>query len=350
MPDMRFAPPAPVRIADRASGLNAGRVRSHNERLILSMLLRSGELTRAQIGERSELSGQTVSVLIRSLQQEGLLSEGERMKSRMGPPTVPLTLNPEGAFAVGVDLDPRGASVALVDFLGRARALVASEPDTASIVAAVAERIDALSAARRKRLAGVGLAVPEPPPAYVDLAKLTQMLERETGLDVFVQDDITAAAGGESLYGEAKAHDTYLLFHIGDRVYSMLTLDRQTLRSPRRRSYPHGLLDLEERLQLNGPLTVESLSERAAGDAAKDVVADWIEDCVRVLTERAKSAAELIDFTHIVVSATLPEPLLERICTRLEQDLPGFTVAASGNGPASKAIGAATLPFITRFV
>ena len=39
MPDMRFAPPNPLRIADRASGLNAVSVRSYNERLVLSLLL-----------------------------------------------------------------------------------------------------------------------------------------------------------------------------------------------------------------------------------------------------------------------------------------------------------------------
>ncbi len=38
MPDMRFAPPNPIRIADRAAGLNAVSVRSYNERLVLSML------------------------------------------------------------------------------------------------------------------------------------------------------------------------------------------------------------------------------------------------------------------------------------------------------------------------
>ena len=30
MPDMRFAPPNPLRIADRAAGLNATSVRSYN--------------------------------------------------------------------------------------------------------------------------------------------------------------------------------------------------------------------------------------------------------------------------------------------------------------------------------
>ena len=54
MPDMRFAPPNPLRIADRASGLNAVSVRSYNERLVLSLLLQSKDITRLEIGERTE--------------------------------------------------------------------------------------------------------------------------------------------------------------------------------------------------------------------------------------------------------------------------------------------------------
>jgi predicted ArsR family transcriptional regulator len=87
MPDMRFAPPNPLRIADRATGLNSGSVRSYNERLILSLLLQNDAITRVEMGERTGLSAQTISVLVRSLEQEGLVSRGEAQKGRVGPPT-----------------------------------------------------------------------------------------------------------------------------------------------------------------------------------------------------------------------------------------------------------------------
>ena len=80
MPDMRFAPPNPLRIADRASGLNAVSVRGYNERLVLSLLLQNKDITRLQIGEQTGLSAQTVSVIIRSLEQEGLIAKGEAQR------------------------------------------------------------------------------------------------------------------------------------------------------------------------------------------------------------------------------------------------------------------------------
>ncbi len=81
MPDMRFAPPNPLRIADRASGLNAVSVRSYNERLVLSLLLQNSSTTRLEIGEQTGLSAQTVSVLVRSLEQEGLVAKGKRKRA-----------------------------------------------------------------------------------------------------------------------------------------------------------------------------------------------------------------------------------------------------------------------------
>lgn len=56
MPDMRFAPFNPLRIADRASGLNSLSVRGHNERLVLSLLLQNEATTRLEIGEKTGLS------------------------------------------------------------------------------------------------------------------------------------------------------------------------------------------------------------------------------------------------------------------------------------------------------
>ena len=104
MPDLRFAPPNPLRIADRATGLNSVSVRSYNERLVLSLLLQNKSTTRLEIGERTGLSAQTVSVLVRSLEHEGLVALGAAQKSRIGPPTVPIELNPEGAYSVGLSV------------------------------------------------------------------------------------------------------------------------------------------------------------------------------------------------------------------------------------------------------
>ena len=115
---MRFAPPNPLRIADRASGLNSLSVRSYNERLVLSLLLQNEATTRLEIGEKTGLSAQTISVIVRSLEQEGLVVRGEAQKGRVGPPTTPLMLNSEGAYSVGVSVGHRNTHIVVVDFIG----------------------------------------------------------------------------------------------------------------------------------------------------------------------------------------------------------------------------------------
>ena len=94
MPDMRFAPPNPLRIADRSAGMNALSIRSYNKRLVLSLLLQNNGISRMEIGQKTGLSTQTVSVLVRCLEQEGLVEKGKAIKGRIGPPTIPLSLKP----------------------------------------------------------------------------------------------------------------------------------------------------------------------------------------------------------------------------------------------------------------
>src|SRR6185369_13558261 len=168
MPDMRFAPPNPLRIADRASGLNAISVRSYNERLVLSLLLQNGSTTRLEIGERTSLSAQTVSVLVRSLEQEGLVAKGEAQKGRVGPPTVPIVLNAEGAFSIGISVGSHQTDVVLIDFVGTAR-FHATLPNPAAdrstnhseFLETIREAVAMLPKKARERLAGVGLALPQ---------------------------------------------------------------------------------------------------------------------------------------------------------------------------------------------
>ncbi|MEP4430747.1 MAG: MarR family transcriptional regulator, partial [Hyphomicrobiales bacterium] len=74
---MRFAPPPSLRIADGSGGLNQIRVRSYNERLIMSLLLQNNGMSRMQMGKISGLSAQTISVIVRGLERDGLISRGE---------------------------------------------------------------------------------------------------------------------------------------------------------------------------------------------------------------------------------------------------------------------------------
>ena len=52
-------------------GANQSRIRDYNERLILSLVRRQGSLAKSELARKSGLSAQTVSVIMRSLENDG---------------------------------------------------------------------------------------------------------------------------------------------------------------------------------------------------------------------------------------------------------------------------------------
>lgn len=358
MPDMRFAPPNPLRIADRAAGLNATSVRSYNERLLLSLLLQNDGITRLEIGESTGLSAQTVSVLVRSLEQEGLVMKGKVQKGRVGPPTTPVVLNPEGAYSVGISIGSKRAHIVLIDFVGAVRfhaTLPNPEPNSKSnhpeFLETIQRALEVLPPGTQDRLAGIGLALPEsrsgltagksdPKHRY---AALQEEIEKEIGQAVFVQNDITAAAAGESMFGSAKPHADYLYFYLGHELHSRLVLNHQIYNSNSPLSFDIGLGALE-RLAGGKGLPTEPLWDRA------DLLLTWENDLIASMRSSIAALAQFVEVRTVILSSYIPEDVCQALCAKLGTVLPGVTVIAGKLSPSPKAVGAAGLPFSSRFM
>lgn len=355
MPDMRFAPPNPLRIADRSSGLNALSVRSHNERLVLSLLLQNDTTTRLEIGERTGLSAQTVSVIVRSMEQEGLVIRGEAQRGRVGPPTTPLLLNPEGAYSVGVSIGYRTTHIVLVDFVGNVKyrkAVPHRVPsmfgDNTSIAEEVRTAISSLSKEHQVRITGIGLGVP----STTDVQshdELHHYLEVAFQLPVFVQNDITAAAGGESLFGAARRLPDFLFFYLGAKLHSRLILNHQIYNGNSPLSFDVGVQSLENRF------ASETERERvwSYGEDWRDlgaVVDPWRDRCAETLVHSVRSLSQFVDIKTVVLSSFVPIWICEDLCRMLETKLPFIKATVGKTFPAPKAVGAAGLAFSSRFM
>ena len=70
-------------LAVGARGSNQAAVRAYNERLVLSLVRRFGSLAKADIARSTGLSAQTVSVIMRSLEEDGLLLRGEPVRGKV---------------------------------------------------------------------------------------------------------------------------------------------------------------------------------------------------------------------------------------------------------------------------
>src|SRR3954469_3797156 len=85
-------------------GTNQSGVRLYNERLVLSLIRRHGSLPKADIARMTGLSPQTISIIMNQLEADGLLTRGHALRGRVGQPSVPYSLNPDGAYAFGLKI------------------------------------------------------------------------------------------------------------------------------------------------------------------------------------------------------------------------------------------------------
>lgn len=106
-------------VAISARGSNQSGLRAHNERLVLSLIRQSGALAKAEIARMTGLSAQTVSVIMRALEADGLLKKDAPVRGKVGQPSVPMSLNREGALFLGLKVGRRSLDLVLTDFLGR---------------------------------------------------------------------------------------------------------------------------------------------------------------------------------------------------------------------------------------
>lgn len=146
-----------------SDGANQTGVRAHNERLIMSVIQRHGGMPGSDIAKMTGLSAQTVSNILRKLEEEGFLLRGEPKRGRVGKPSIPMAIDPDGAISFGLKIGRRSADLAMMnmhgDVLERKQATY-RYPMPAAIFAFLSEGINTFSATLTKRqssrLCGIG--------------------------------------------------------------------------------------------------------------------------------------------------------------------------------------------------
>lgn len=155
-------------------GDSAG-LRAYNERLILSVLLRAGALSKAEIARQTGLSGQSATVIVNRLLEEGMLVKCPKVRGQVGQPSTPVAPNPNGAFSLGVKIGRRSVETVVVNLLGhivdrKSQRYDAPVPtETLEIAARLAwASLDNLDADARGRVVGVGVAMPDNLESWAD--------------------------------------------------------------------------------------------------------------------------------------------------------------------------------------
>jgi predicted NBD/HSP70 family sugar kinase len=213
-------------------GANAERSRSHNRKLVLGRLRATGESGRAQIARASGLSIQAVSNIIAGLMDDGLIVEQGRKATGRGQPPVLYALNPQGAYALGIEVRPDAVNATVLDLCGTPlasarRALAAA--DLGSVRSCVQDARDAVlrtASISASKLLGAGIVMPGPfgvtgitgsgsdLPLWDDIAPGPWFSEA-LSLPVAIENDANAAAIAERVCGVAQGLETYAFLYFG---------------------------------------------------------------------------------------------------------------------------------------
>ncbi len=113
------------------SGTNQEGAGAHNKRVIIDALRLNGPLSRADLARATRLTKQTVSNLIEALELDGLVMSEDVVRKGRGQPSTPYRLVPDGAFAIGLQIDRHITRAIAVDLVGNvlARSQAALPPD-----------------------------------------------------------------------------------------------------------------------------------------------------------------------------------------------------------------------------
>jgi predicted NBD/HSP70 family sugar kinase len=380
-------------LATLGGGANQAGGRAYNERLALSLIRLNGPLPKAELARLTGLSAQTMSMMMRRLEGDGLVVAQEPVRGRIGQPSVPYALNPRGALSIGVKLGRRSTDVVICDFMGRIldrSKQTYAAPFSEQALGFVEREIARLRRRHQKesRIAGVGVAMPfelwkwaeeiDAPAGALDGWRdldVAREIERRTGLPCFVANDASAACAAELAYHHRGSAIDLLYFFVGSFIGGGVALNGALMQGRTGNAGALGSMPVTlegRRSQLIHYASLISL-ERAIAAEGGDVsvlqepeaewrvigapLERWIETAGKAIASAIVSAVSVIDFAHVCVDGALPRETLAALVAATRRaverhDLQGlspFEIAAGELGSDARALGAAMLPINEAF-
>jgi predicted NBD/HSP70 family sugar kinase len=393
-PASRSADPAESRFH---RGTNQSGMRDANERVVLSLVRRHGSLSKTDIARMTGLSAQTVSVIMRELENEGLLLRQEPIRGKIGQPSIPMALNPDGAYFLGLKIGRRSAELVLIDFLGKVRASrqmsyrYPAPHETVEFVTEGLTQIRAgLTAAQDKRIAGLGIAMPFELWNWADTAgaprevmnqwrhrDMRSDIQTQCSFPVYLQNDATSACGAELVFGQTGGLRDFIYFYIGAFAGGGIVLNGSLYSGPSGNAgalgsmpvpgpggKPIQLIDIASIAILEQALTAKGqdasylwTSPEDWGDLGDDLDT-WVERAASALAYGVVAASSVIDFEAAIIDGWMPASVRRRLVAATQAaigkvDVEGLRIPSVREGTVgihARALGGASLPLSERFL
>lgn len=377
----------------QSRGSNQVAVRQYNERLVLQTIRLNGPTPKAELARLIGLTPQTVTHIVRELEADGLLVRGEPERGRVGQPSVPFDLNPNGAQSIGIHIGRRSTEIVLINQVGHILAKLSTiyaypEPDAVlQFIGTSYRSLMRRKACQPNRMMGVGVCEPgniggwqqllgapsEISEAWNQL-DLNAAIGDAIGEEPLFCNDASAACGAELLFGEGRHYSSHLYTYIGSFIGGGLVLDGNLVigrsgnaaaigslpLSPHSR---HQLIDQSSLLRLEEAL-VQSGLERTTlwrdpegWEVHRALVMQWILEAAPGIAMAWLSTTALLELDALIVDGAFPEwvksELLQAIDESAQQlnwegiEKPPIVMGTCGFH--ARAVGGAALPLLAQF-
>ena len=381
----------------RPRGSNQVGMRQFNERVVLHAIRLNASLPKADLARLTGLTAQTIGLITARLEEDGLLIRCEPLRGRIGQPSVPMALNPDGAFALGIKIGRRSADLLLVDFTGVVRQrqnLPYEFPDAQTLLPAIQvhmrsaqEQLGTLSS----RLVGVGLAAPFNLGGWHKMLGLPQSVSDEwnridlsaqvqalTDIPVRFAKDTSAACVAELVAGRGRDLKSFVYIFVDTFVGGGLVINShlhsgahgnagavaslplqlaQGAGMPEQLIAHASLWELEQRFKAQGLDHSAAYDDRALdGDYARHTQL-WLVKAAAALAQCVVSATAFLDLGAVVIDGSFARSLLQALLAQTRLALQSYdweglmpaTLIEGSIGSDARALGGALMPLHENF-
>jgi len=397
-----MTPPRPPAAAEaptllRPRGSNHVGMRQFNERVVLQAIRLNGSLPKADLARLTGLTAQTIGLITTRLEEDGLILKQAPVRGRIGQPSVPLTLDPDGAFSIGIKIGRRSADWLLVDFAGQVRQRESLDyvfPDAATLLPAIAERLNAMRdhlGDLKDRLVGIGVAAPFQMGGWHKMLGLSEaqseawnqidlraQVQAMTDVPVSFAKDTSAACVAELVQGRGRDLKSFLYLFVDTFVGGGLVINShlhaglhgnagavaslpscmaQGDAPPTQLLHHASLWELEQRLIAKGLDPHGAYDERALEFAYAPETQAWLKQAANALAHAVVSGTAFLDIDAVVIDGSFCRPLLAQLIAETGQALQRYNweglwpanVIAGNVGPDARALGGALMPLHANF-
>jgi len=381
-------------------GSNQVGLKQHNERLVISLIQEAGALSKAEIARITKLSAQTVTIIVNRLIEQGFLKKKDVVRGKVGQPSTPIELNPNGAISLGIKIGRRSLDMLVLTFNRAILSRLSFDyeyPDCETVFSLIEQAsttlLSQLTAEQRDRVIGVGIAAPTGIEGWEGIIgaptgalarwkdiDIQARVKEVTGLPSTLMNDASAACLAEIEIGQKNRFQSMLYFYVGTFVGGGLVLDGKLCEGRSGNAAAVGSLPLHvrgqaadakpsqlieaaslhqlETLAQNRGIDMRAFTDESDLQPPEQACFDaWCDGVADSLAFAAVSGASFFEPEAVVIDAGLSRHLVSALVDRVEEQFAEYqlegltrpTIYRGEIGRDARARGGALVPLKASF-